>query len=122
MNNQEIYDTVKTHLLAQAAQAADDGRCMYRAADGLKCAAGCLIKDEFYTPAIEGGAVREPTTYATATDRARWAKLSGALIQSGVSRESFWLVREFQIIHDTAPPHNWSGELANLADRLGLTP
>ncbi len=54
MTKQEIFDKVKAHLLAQGKRAVNgDGNCMYRGMDGTKCAVGCLIPDELYTPLLE---------------------------------------------------------------------
>lgn len=51
---QQIFDQVARHLLKQGERAVDTGgRCMYRSACGLMCAAGCLISDEEYTPGID---------------------------------------------------------------------
>jgi len=54
MSPQEIFDTVAAHLFTQGRQAVSrDGTCQYRTEDGLKCAVGCLIRDEDYNPEIE---------------------------------------------------------------------
>jgi hypothetical protein len=55
---QQTYDTVLAHLLAQGKRASTDSGCKYRTSDGLKCAAGCLIPDEQYQPAMEGCLIR----------------------------------------------------------------
>ena len=55
MNRQEIFDTVANHLLTQKEQSMDEnGKCLYRGPNGLKCAIGCLIPDEDYSPTMEG--------------------------------------------------------------------
>lgn len=55
MNKQEIFDKVTKHLYDQNCQAIDAGRtCRYRGDDGTMCAVGCLIKDEYYDPSLEG--------------------------------------------------------------------
>jgi hypothetical protein len=54
MNAQEIFDTVAKHLAQQAGQATLGDACAYRGDDGRKCAAGILINDEEYEPAMEG--------------------------------------------------------------------
>lgn len=56
MTEQEIFDKVVRHLIAQGEQAVDPatGRCQYRAPGGLKCAIGCLIPDELYEPEMDG--------------------------------------------------------------------
>ena len=68
MNQQEIFDKVATHLIAQGKQSLlsswwsrsvqtaqwNDQGCAYRGDDGTMCAAGCLIPDDEYSPAFEG--------------------------------------------------------------------
>lgn len=54
MNNQETYNKVKAHLLAQGEPSRQGADCLYRGANGLKCAIGCLIADDQYDPAFEG--------------------------------------------------------------------
>ena len=62
MTCQEVFDKVAKHLLMQGEQAIGTHTtggskttcCMYRTPDGMKCAVGCLIKNQYYTPEIEG--------------------------------------------------------------------
>ena len=57
MNQQEIFDKVATHLIAQGKQSLmfmGAEACAYRGADGTMCAAGCLIPDGEYDPVFEG--------------------------------------------------------------------
>lgn len=61
MNRQEVFDKVLNHLLKQGRKSVDsDGRCLYRAPNGDKCAIGCLIPDELYTPELEGNGANMP--------------------------------------------------------------
>jgi hypothetical protein len=60
---QEAFDTVARHLLDQghAATTKDDEGfliCRYRAANGDRCAVGCLIPDGLYKPGFEGSSVK----------------------------------------------------------------
>lgn len=49
LTEQEIFDTVVSHLMTQRVQSADEsGDCLYRGPDGLSCAVGCLIPDDLY--------------------------------------------------------------------------
>lgn len=65
MNKQETFDYVVSFLVAQGKQAVAVVKsnvtgqmvCAYRAPDGCKCAAGCLIPDDKYNPKWEGVAV-----------------------------------------------------------------
>lgn len=54
MTEQEIFDKVLNHLRQQGCQARDSTRCLYRGANGTKCAAGVLIDDEDYDASFEG--------------------------------------------------------------------
>jgi hypothetical protein len=65
MTKDELFFKVVTHLIQQGHQAIqqghqakDGGSCFYRAPNGDKCAIGCLIKPELYSPSFEGKAVR----------------------------------------------------------------
>jgi hypothetical protein len=94
-SKQETFDTVVAHLRQQGVPAMrrrkSGDECLYRLRlpDGtvLKCAAGCLIPDGLYTPAMEGH---------TAT----WSKVRRALVQCGHDAE---FVEELQSAHDD----NW---------------
>jgi hypothetical protein len=54
MTDQEIFDKVALHLLTQGRPARESGSCKYRTPGGRKCAIGCLIEDDQYTPKMEG--------------------------------------------------------------------
>lgn len=54
MNNQEVFDKVVEHLVAQGQPAREGFKCFYRGPNGTKCAVGCLIPDELYDEAMEG--------------------------------------------------------------------
>lgn len=50
---------IEQHLIQQKARAVQThlnvaDRCQYRTAEGLMCAAGCLIPDDKYRPSMEG--------------------------------------------------------------------
>lgn len=57
MTPQEVFDKVAKHLLTQKAKSMgeDEDTCMYRGANGLKCAVGILIEDDEYSPRMEMG-------------------------------------------------------------------
>lgn len=98
MTKQEIFDTVTTHLFTQGKRA-DVGKgsytsCRYRTGEGLKCAVGCLIKDEFYSETYEGSGVYD----ADVVDAV--SKSIG--IQPGETEDVFSLLGCLQNIHDDA--------------------
>lgn len=78
----------------------------YRA-HGLKCAVGCLIPDELYTPSIEGLMVGElDPKYLPEVD-----PLDG---------EAFDLLDELQHLHDKEPEDIWAEELERVREEYNL--
>lgn len=56
MTPKEIEDRIIEHLETQKKPAMDTSgykMCAYRSQEGLKCAVGCLISDEYYDPVAE---------------------------------------------------------------------
>lgn len=61
-DRQSVFDFVVRFLRRQgrpstSGEGSDD--CMYRGRDGCRCAAGCLIPDDLYTPEMEGKAAAD---------------------------------------------------------------
>jgi hypothetical protein len=107
---QEIFDKVASHLLAQGAKAqGEDGKCLYLAPSGAKCAIGCLIPPEAYKPEIED-------------------KTLGFLLGTHCLSESlrltfaqnYDLLRSLQYIHDHTPVISWSTHLRLTASHFSL--
>lgn len=91
MNDQEIFDTVAEHLFRQGTRAYDvDQGCLYRGPNGTKCAVGCLIRDNDYTPKMENKSV-----YALEED---------GLLPEYLTK-NVKLMSSLQMVHDTA---GWS--------------
>lgn len=116
MTEQEIYDTVKKHLLTQNAKSVFDPArieegtpCMYRGENGLQCAVGCLIPDDLYHRSMEGASVTLLVT--------KYSKLRELF-----GRENTGLVQELQNIHDEAPVNSWKSRLMQAAFNHGLQP
>ena len=118
MNRQEIYTTVRNHLLTQNAKsvgldAPDDefsvSNCLYRGDNGLKCAVGCLIKDEFCVD-IEGFVVTN-------------GRVIEALAKSGVADltdRTLEMLGELQYVHDHLPVGEWKVRLNEIATRYDV--
>lgn len=106
MNNDEVFTTVRTHLLTQNKQAKLEGvGCRYRTPEGLKCAIGCLIKDEDYSPVMEGmGLCRDNSELATALKN-NGVDLSNPSTQS--------LLIRLQTIHDSCSVDFWPDLLSS---------
>ena len=109
----EVFDRVKTHLLAQGERSQQqpngfqgDG-CAYHGANGLKCAVGCLITEEAYSKMLEGDPVEVDLVRA-------------ALVASGIvdDFDTIDMLRRLQRIHDCFPPTAWEGALDDLETKL----
>lgn len=107
---QEVFDQVKNHLLTQNKKAEQFYRdefpvCKYRAPDGSKCAAGCLIADDEYKPEFD--------------ETGGWDVLRRAEL---VPPNHNQLIIRLQNLHDQVEPADWPNALTNLAIQQGLTP
>lgn len=96
MTNQQLFDTVATHLLTQRTRsiATKNGRptrCAYRGRKNTRCAIGCLIPDDRYDAAFEGFAVKKPEIRKAA----------------GLRSAQLPLAEELQQIHDMVDPPFW---------------
>lgn len=121
MTEQEIFDTVVTHLRKQGCKAIaartygngpgkfETKGCMYRTPDGLKCAAGCLITDKDYDPKFEFTGVANRLSFV------------GKYFMSRFSSDEISLIRELQDIHDHFLTSDWESAFTKLAARHGLT-
>lgn len=91
MAPQEIFDTVVRHLAQQGTQSVskDVILCAYRGVGGRKCAAGVLIPDESYVPAMEGMKARNlPLKF----DLPEWFIENVSLIQGlQIAHDREWL-------------------------------
>lgn len=109
---QEVFDRVATHLLKQGGCATDGESCMYRSGNGKTCAVGCLIPDNLYDYAIEGSVVAGPDT---------GDHLLLILKALGL-HPHLDLLKELQNLHDSGHVESWPIQLANLAQKNGLSP
>lgn len=117
---QEVFDFIANHLLTQNEQSVvrsdiDHPReipmngCLYRMEkEGriLKCAAGCLIPDEDYSPEFEGRFVWSTIVRKYFTD----------------SDYHTTLISDLQRLHDGFPVSYWPEKLTKLALEHNLKP
>lgn len=116
--DQETFDTVARHLLTQGKPAVIIGQgCAYRGSDGTKCAVGCLIPDDKYSPAYENMAI------GGSGMRAR--ELQDILREQGY--DNIALLQDLQRAHDddvSSDPFDWPEfvreQLAGVAMKYGL--
>ena len=102
---QRTFDKVAAHLLKQNAKSRSTTQawatCAYRGVGGLKCAVGCLIPDDLYSPRIEGSVYALPI------------HVLAYLIELPVDHElrvrasRMHFLSKLQMIHDAASPEAW---------------
>ena len=109
MTKQEVYDTVCAHLAQQKTRSHLDGQgCAYRGREGRKCAVGCLISDDEYSPDMECKIVGTLSCYGELPDRLR---------------PFVHLLRELQKAHDfCATPEAIRHYLLRTAERHDIIP
>jgi len=99
MTDLEIINKVEAHLLAQGRRATNFDTCVYKSANGSKCAVGCLFTDEEYSPKMEGHGVG--------------GLYEASLLPSRLIPHLSLLI-QLQVIHDRSLPEQWSSKLAEL--------
>ena len=123
MNMLEVFNKVEAHLLAQGVKSirkqselnvfptGTTYMCAYRGAGGLRCAVGCLIKDEAYNKGLEGIAM-----WADEKEEDRQTLLEEALIKSGIDLKpaTTYMLSDLQYLHDRKKPQDWEQELQKL--------
>ena len=114
MNMLEVFNKVEAHLLAQGVRSIRKSKmymCAYRGEGGLRCAVGCLIKDEFYHEDLEGRAMLPDKK-----EDDHQMLLEEALIKSGIDLNSTMthMLGDLQSLHDTVKPEVWKQRLQNL--------
>lgn len=123
---QEIFTKAATHLLTQGRRAMlpDGLGCAYRGVGGTRCAIGCLIRDEAYTPQIEERDVdsiarRFPEVLAKSgivftADPTSWCA------NEFVSDPVYGLLNALRRTHDHVEPQHWKERLIEIADDHGF--
>ncbi|MDR5734171.1 hypothetical protein QCE47_17830 [Caballeronia sp. LZ025] len=116
-SNDEIFATVRSHLLSQAAISEDDGgSCRLRGRDGRRCAIGVLIDDRYYSERLEGLGIGY---YKAGQD----GPLLQALALSGVDAHEprvAAMLQDLEDLHDAAEVAEWPVQLDALARRYGI--
>ncbi|CAB3802976.1 hypothetical protein LMG28614_05713 [Paraburkholderia ultramafica] len=117
LDSHAVYERVRHHLLAQQAVSEDEtGSCRLRGYQGRKCAIGCLIREEYYDPALEQLGISYLRSYPD-------SPLLQALAASGVdvrSKAMIGLLIELEDIHDGTAVSDWSCRLEWLGRELGF--
>lgn len=118
MNNrpqglQNIFNHVVTFQRKQGIKAVNaiGGICRYKTTLGLKCAAGCTIPEEDYSPEFEGASIKVGN-YTCAV---------GNYFNSHYSPDEVEFICKLQKVHDHAEISRWERDWENLADLYHLT-
>lgn len=99
---QEVFDISVNHLRKQGTKSRNSqGMCLYRAADGSKCAAGPLLREEA----------------VASCENNSWYSLAQRGSVPEIHRE---LVSELQATHDGAGRCDWEEAWQHLASRSSL--
>jgi hypothetical protein len=114
---EEVFATVRSHLLSQGAISEDDfGSCRLRGRDGRRCAIGILIDDAHYSERLEGLGIGY---YKAGHD----GPLLQALMRSGVDAydpRARAMLLDLEDMHDAAETEAWSSQLDAIAHRHGV--
>jgi len=99
---QQVFEQVANHLLTQNSKSINqDGNCVYKNENGLKCAAGSLIHEDEYNSNWE--------------DKF-WSCVARDM---GIVNHNT-LITDLQNIHDTNKPDEWLDELTSLGNEYNL--
>ncbi|WP_248324062.1 MULTISPECIES: hypothetical protein [unclassified Caballeronia] len=114
---EEIFVTVRSHLLSQRAISEDDaGSCRLHGRDGRRCAIGVLIDENHYSEGLEGLGI---SYYKVGQE----GPLLQALAKSGVSAYEprvAALLQDLEDLHDAAEVQRWEAQLDEIARRHSL--
>jgi len=117
LNTKEIYERVSTHLLMQRAVSEDEnGTCRLHGNNERQCAIGSLIRNDVYSPDIEGLGI---SYYQHTCDGA----LLRALYASDINiydKTIVELLTELEEVHDNAHVDEWPALLTMIGRRHAL--
>lgn len=101
---QQVFEQIASHLLTQKMQSKEEktGNCVYLNEQKLKCAAGCLIGEEEYSPQFE---------------KNTWLKLVSKELVPNNHRN---IISCTQSMHDTLDPSEWKNHLIVTAKQFKL--
>lgn len=114
MTKKEIFEKVRTHLLAQNEKSymkdVAYSKCRYRTDDGLKCAIGCLIPNEKYDFKFE----------TTSFIELFLNQLKFLLPEDLEEPDGVMFLRNLQVIHDAYSPSEWTDRLEKFREENKL--
>ena len=108
-NEQEVFNRVRNHLLAQNRKSMNNGSCAYRGANGLKCALGIFIPDDDYSDIFESFAVTKTI-------------VKDSMEFDSLEHKDILFMGDLQEIHDEIEVQDWKDYLDDFASDHHLTP
>ena len=120
---QWVYNRVRDHLLKQGVRSKESGSCLYRGPNETACAAGCLIRDDLYSPELEYKSI--------GWNEAPWNAVAASLnlkVGDNITEENLQMfkyrIQELQGIHDNVSfePFQWADKLREFAEKNQLVP
>ena len=97
-----VFEFVKQHLLTQGQKSATITSCFYRQNNGLSCAVGCLIEDEFYNSGLEFHNGNDPIVLEA---------IKKSLPNWNINTDMLVALQE---VHDDYEPEEWEHKLEYL--------
>lgn len=102
ITDEGVFEFVKQHLITQGQKSEFITSCYYKQSNGLRCAIGCLIEDEFYNENLEFKNGDDPIILdAVQKSLPNWKINKGMLI-------------ELQELHDEIEVDEWEWKLEQL--------
>ena len=107
MKKLRVFRKVAYHLLTQNKKSESEDACWYKfdTDPAIRCAIGCLIRDQYYNKDLEGKSVDDIEVQNA---------LSSSLKEPITNRDRIFL-SELQMIHDYVPVKDWDKELNQFA-------
>lgn len=118
--NQEIFTTIKNHLLQQNLVSKEYRLCYLKNSHGLKCAIGCLIPDDLYSPSLEMNGGLDTNQELVNILESIGIQLRDPNFSYLNKTLTYKMLLELQSIHDNLDPQYWSNALANIAIKYNL--
>lgn len=103
LNTQELYNYIRVHLLAQGVRSMRAGHCAYYGTGDRKCAIGCVIAEEHYSPSME-----RCCGLLEYFDGNRVCDMVRKSVNYDLTSNDVQLLNYLQSVHDEKDPSNWS--------------
>jgi len=104
-SDEGVFEFVKQHLLTQGQKSEGVSSCFYKKNNGLSCAIGCLIENEFYNNDLEFKNGDNPIVIDAVTK-----SLPNWVINKN-------MLLDLQVVHDEYEVEEWECKLQELEEQ-----